>query len=362
MTTPRWFAAPLGKRLFVVIFGVFLAAVLLELGLRVGEAIKLSRARARLKSDPDKPIPVTYDPDLEYRLTPGYGDNNSDGLRDRPVEPKNGRFRLLFLGDSVIFSGRNVDDTLVGYLRSALEQDPTVAPISVLNAGIPGYTNWQELIFLKKHGLKFKPDLVGVEFCLNDLPKVLHEFHIQDGRIVPTPWYVTPEVKATAKGWLIRLLRKSYLLMWMRYNVRLVGRTADWAVSRGYKFDYRPDLHLAWKDDRWPAIETQLREMAELGRQHGFSVFLVAFPISDQYREDYLSRDPDYVLKPQRKLKEICGRLGIPFYDLYPELQPSMFTDEIHMTRPGRQLAGRKIAAFLKQQKLVPEAPPRHNP
>ncbi len=55
-----------------------------------------------------------------------------------------------------------------------------------------------------------------------------------------------------------------------------------------------------------------MREFAELGREHEFQIFLVAVPFGDQYREDYLELDAAYVKMPQRKLAEICGRLGIP--------------------------------------------------
>ena len=41
--------------------------------------------------------------------------------------------------------------------------------IEVINAGIPGYTTYQELEFLKIYGLQMEPDLVVLGFVFNDL-------------------------------------------------------------------------------------------------------------------------------------------------------------------------------------------------
>jgi lysophospholipase L1-like esterase len=96
--------------------------------------------------------------------------------------------------------------------------------------------------------------------------------------------------------------------------------------------------------------------MSELGRSKGFRVFLVAFPFGDQYRPDYLARDREYVMKPQRKLAEICARLGIPELDLHPFLDPAadFDADRIHLTASGRSRAAARIAAFLRESELLP--------
>jgi hypothetical protein len=39
----------------------------------------------------------------------------------------------------------------------------------VINAGVPGYTTWQELEFLRQYGLSMQPDLVVLGFVYNDL-------------------------------------------------------------------------------------------------------------------------------------------------------------------------------------------------
>jgi hypothetical protein len=39
----------------------------------------------------------------------------------------------------------------------------------VINAGMPGYTTYQELEFLKLYGLEMEPDLVVLGFVFNDV-------------------------------------------------------------------------------------------------------------------------------------------------------------------------------------------------
>ena len=52
----------------------------------------------------------------------------------------------------------------------------------------------------------------------------------------------------------------------------------------------------------------------------GMQTYVGTFPFGEQLREDYLNRDPDYVRKPQRRLKAICERLNVPFLALFGKL------------------------------------------
>lgn len=271
---------------------------------------------------------------------------NPDGLRDDPIGPKNGRFRLLFLGDSVAVWGDSVEDTFVRHLRNELHRDPAFRNVDVINAGQKAFTNYQQLVYLKKYGLKFQPDLVGVQFCLNDRHKFFYQVQFENGRVV---------LETRGGNWLERVARRSRVLHWAGENVTPSQLAAMWKAWRGFSFDYRPDISNAWQDEPWNDIEHQLREMVELGRQNRFSVFVVAVPLAVQYRADYLERDRHYVLRPQRRLKEICERRGIPYFDLYPDLKVEMFLDDgMHLSRMGRREVGRQVAKFLKNSKLLP--------
>ncbi len=346
-------------KLGLVIFSVALTGGMLEAALRVNAALEMRQAARAAEGE----YWAIYDPDLGYRQNPRWGDLNADGLRDHPIGPKNGRFRILFLGDSIAFYGDDVDDTFVGHLRSALRQAPGREQLDIINAGIKGFTNYQELLYLKKFGLKFEPDLVGVQFCLNDLHKFLHTFRVEDGRIVSGTYQFSEEVvnntpqRPRPLGQ--RIVEASAVLQFVRDRVPIAARTLAWRTTDGFSFDYRIDIHSAWQDAPWEDIERQFGEMVEIGRRHRFSVFVVAVPQAAQYNAKYLARDRAYVLKPQRKLRDITERLGVPYLDLYPDLSAGLFVDDgIHLTKEGRRLTGRRIAAFLADARLLPAGGP----
>ena len=324
---------------------VFFFCFLCEGGLRIFSMVRRQAAAEDTGSGSE--FWAMYDPDLGYRLNAGWKDISADGFRDHSVGPKNKRPRILFLGDSVGYFGDNIEDTLVGHMRAGMSQ------VEVINASVPGYTNFQELGLLKKFGLKYEPDVVAVEFCLNDLHRVLHSFGMKNGKLVANTFQNSDEAMKQ-RGFVRRLAGHSQLALWLRDNLALVTKIGQVQAKEGYVFDYNIDFSNAWKDAPWHDIEAQFAEMAELSRQHHFRLFVVGFPLSHQYRTDYLARDRAYVLKPQRKLAEICDRLGIPFYDIYPDLNFKLFLgDTIHLTQEGRRIAGGLIAKRMEQQRIV---------
>jgi lysophospholipase L1-like esterase len=335
------------------ILTLLIVFTILEIGFRI-----TSNSKKILKSANGKESWAIYDEDLGYRLRPNYGDCNSDGLRDDPISIEKKRFRILFLGDSITYYGDSISDTYVGRLESKLNADAEIVPTSVINAGIRGYTNYQELVYLKKYGLKYEADLVGVSFCLNDLHKFLHVFEFDEDKIVGNGYQFAREAVESSQGFFYRTAKKSQFLVWLRRRLSIFDAMIKYKQEKGYTFDYRTDFNTAWKDDPWELIEEQLQEMVVLGEKHGFRVFLVAFPFGDQLREDYLKRDYQYVIKPQRRLKTICEKLNIAFLDLFNEfdLEKHLLDDNIHLTRQGRDMVAEKIAIFLKQKKLIPNS------
>jgi lysophospholipase L1-like esterase len=356
-TTPRGLSKK-GK-VAIVLFSLLVSCIILEVGLHITAAIERHQERTALQANQTSASEywAIYDPDLGYRQNPKFGDLNADGLRDHPIGPKANRFRVLFLGDSIAFYGDTIDDTFVGHLRATLRKEPAFERLDIIDAGIRGFTNYQEVLYLKKYGLHFQPDLVGIEFCLNDLHKFLHSFRVENGQIMPNSYQFSTEAVNKRWGWLSDLVQRSYLLSWIKSRTHIVSQIIKWKAQNGFEFDYAVDISTAWRDEAWQDIVKQLQEVVQLGQQHHFKVFLTVVPVASQYNAKYLQRDRSYVLKPQRKLHEICENLGIPFYNLYPDLQANMFLqDGIHLTQEGRQVVGERLAAFLSQSHILPTA------
>ncbi len=339
------------QKIALCILTLLTVFAILEIGFRM-----TNKSKKILKSANGKETWAIYDEDIGYRLRPNYGDCNSDGLRDDPISIEKKMFRILFLGDSIAYYGDSISDTYVGHLESKLNADSELVPTNVINAGIRGYTNYQELVFLKKYGLKYKPDLVGVSFCLNDLHKFLHVFEFEEDKVVGKNYQFSKEAVESNRGLFYKTAKKSQFLVWLRRRLSIFDAMIKYKRDKGYTFDYRTDFNTAWKDGPWELIEEQLQEMVVLGEKHGFRVFLVVFPFGEQLREDYLKRDYQYVIKPQRKLKTICEKLNIAFLDLFNEFdrEKHLFDDLIHLTKHGREMVADRIAIFLKQKKMIP--------
>ena len=319
--------------------GIILFAIL-ETGFQVAKAVHARSAAPRTTEQSW----IVYDEDLVYRP------------RELPsVGPKSDTFRVLVLGDSLIRGSKQ--DNVVAQVDAIVNRDPTLATTEWINTGVPGYTNYQELVYLKKYGLPLQPELVGVVFCLNDVHKFLHNLTVVNGQLLPEGFgEATPEAANATKGSLEHIARRSLFLRWLRDKTTLAGRAVQMYESRGYDFDYRADFSTAWQDSRWTMIQDQMTEMAALGKANHFRLFLVVVPFGEQYRKDYLARDSNYVLKPQRILGSLMAGLGIPYLDLYPYLDSNCFvSDHIHLNEDGRQRAAKKVAEFLKTEKLIPK-------
>jgi len=337
-------------RLGLVVFGLSLVFTVCEIGLRARSF--LERQQAIRTADEAPQSWAIYDPVLGYRLNPSYEDTNPDGLRDHPVTPKRGRFRLLLLGDSVGYYGDSIEDTYPGQLEEILNQGPAETSFDVLNASVRGYTTYQELLYLKHHGLGFAPDLVGLGFVLNDLHQFLHSFSVRDGQIIQHQMYSFTEEAVRSVGWRPR----SAFLEWLAYKLKLSYATARKHTQGGFAFDYRADFNTAWKDASWEPIRRYLGEFEQLAAENDYEFFVVVFPFGQQYDEEYLREDREYVLKPQARLRAICQQLEIPFLDLYDSLDPKehLGEDGIHLTAAGRRHVAYEIEGFLKAEGLVP--------
>jgi lysophospholipase L1-like esterase len=97
---------------------------------------------------------------------------NELGLRGAPLRSDGSR-RILAVGDSCTF-GWAVGEPL-SYpvqLERRLARDLPGEHIQVINAGVPGYTSHQGLLYLRERGLALEPELAIVGFGFNDALRV----------------------------------------------------------------------------------------------------------------------------------------------------------------------------------------------
>lgn len=150
-------------------FYIFFGLAIAEIGVRVADAAPPAQAPGWFWKVPDSTtgwalIPNTsgryYDPLHEYDI---HISVNSRGLRapeEIGYEKPEGVYRVLVLGDSFIEAAQVELAESFPQRLGALMQAQTGQPVQVLNAGVGGWGNDQQLLWLKEEGYKYQPDLI----------------------------------------------------------------------------------------------------------------------------------------------------------------------------------------------------------
>jgi hypothetical protein len=106
---------------------------------------------------------------LIYELNPRYPEINSFGMRQEELDPSTLRaqFVIAVIGDSHTFHFARRQNSFPARLEHHLKV-LTGKNIKVLNFGVPGYDMAQELEILKVKALQFRPNLIILQYCIND--------------------------------------------------------------------------------------------------------------------------------------------------------------------------------------------------
>jgi lysophospholipase L1-like esterase len=303
-------------------------------------------------------IPYLKDKDVNLRWRyPAWKGLNSLGLKNREIGTKPGhRFRILYLGDSLVWSGETSSGELyTQIIERTLNKDfgRGKGDFEVINAGVPGFTTYQELEFLKEYGLDMQPDLVVLGFVFNDVYyKYLSK--PEKGKLLGRD----PDIQLhrfNTHSLVGRMFARSYLAHRLLYALDVLIKKI-----RGYKyfpFEYRTDFYLAWKDYGWDETRTLIGEMNDLLKEKNIPLFVVIYPISDQVDDKYLKIDRDYVLYPQKRIRDICNVYNIQFLDLtgplYENGGTSLFKDYLHLNDRGNDIVAAEVTNYLINNLLI---------
>lgn len=281
-------------------------------------------------------------PYLRYELVPNSKNPNisinSAGFRGREyslARPAN-TFRVIMLGDSEIFSYMlKQSEMLTAQLEDLLNQrSGSGIRYEVLNFGVEGYCTLQELEMLKTKALKYNPDLIILNYVLND-PE-------------PGEYYFNKTF----------LMRHSALVRYFTYRIKKAlikrerRRLGIVNELENYNYYHQPKY--------FQHVKNAILEMADLAKERGRKLVVVIFPTSSIAVKDFKQ---NYPYKHLHELVKSIDTPDILFIDLIEEFNRLNLTpqdvsinyiyDESHKNAAALKVAAEYIYQILKSQRLI---------
>jgi lysophospholipase L1-like esterase len=255
--------------------------------------------------------------------------------RDLPTEKATGVFRVVVLGDSFTFGGKvPLEQTFSAGLERALGALDPSRRYEVVNLAVPGYNTEQEMLALKEAGLAYHPDLVIVNYVLND-----------GGRMVQ----LIPRDSRLPVG-LRRVLKRSDLVQSVYASVKYLQYRLHGGVSR--EADKYTELSAGTRG--WEASRAALAEIAQLASSARASTLVVVWPMLVDLGQNYPHR-----AKHELVVSE-CRRLGIPVLDLQPTFEGWdalalwVASDDHHPNGTALAMAAEEVVRDMAARGMLP--------
>ena len=344
-------------RLALVLLGVAAGLATAETALRlfpVGHAAQELRGLHELR--PDRPWLYGLRPGAEGSAANGVRYVvNADGFRDRRyARPKPPRtFRIVVLGDSIAFGYQvPVEDTFPKRLEARLAALGAGSRIEVLNLAVSGYNPYTEAALFADVGVGYQPDLVLVQFCVNDLNDPTLHFDaqtIQRLETIPDAAFPDPAHRAPppAPSLLPRACARSRLCSLVVERLAPARPDPSRVAAALATHDHPSDAELAWVGARYG-------EIAATAAAAGARFAVVVFPYSTQVD----GKVGDHL---ERRLVALGDETGWVTIDLLPAFREAtargegaLFIDLWHLTAAGHRVAAEALLAQLACRGLLP--------
>lgn len=333
---------PSKLKLAVFWFGLFtLVCVLLLSGMEIFLRIALSRV---LTAETGFPLVASDVPGLAYRLAPNHtGDEiqtDANGFRIRPTAPTSVYYSVLVLGDSISFgSGVPYRLSYVPALESRLNAG-LGQPTAVWNAAVPGYNTSQEAAMLEQAAPFAHPELVVVQFCMNDY---LDAPTLTAGGTLDQSTSIAeaPSFSPTA------FLYRSRALVFLKEKLKDVQRARpEWFPAWAHY------IHYINRKPGWQRAKQALLQIQQSSNRIHAGFVVVIFPVEQQLRIGDRTAQDDLVQFTQAH--------GIATLDLYDSFRARWTqglyvdywaqvkqVDKLHPNARGHALAAEQIADYI---------------
>lgn len=283
---------------------------------------------------------VEPDENLIWRLKryqKGPLKTNELGLRDTPYNP-NADVKILLLGDSISW-GDGITDLRKCYayiLQQKLSDIHRHKTFEVINASVPGYSTFQHLKYLELYGLQLKPDMILLQFCLNDVfSRYLNLAEYGGDNIVLG--VDTRKAVSGIYGWLLQHSRTFETLT--RFLQRRFRNYEEYNVAKLTSDQLSDELKAAWQQNI-----NEIEQIHQITFPENIPLMLILAPYYFQLS------NPEGLRQPQDRIIAYAQSKTLPYVDLLVPFEryqrhhnPPLFNDENHFSEYGHQIAAEVI-------------------
>jgi lysophospholipase L1-like esterase len=285
-------------------------------------------------------------PGLEYRVASNLEtasiQTDEYGMRRRNGPADIDR-RILLLGDSIAYASflkyeKSFGPRLEQFLNDRMEES-----VGLWNAGVPGYNTSQEAVQLEVVSPKVKPELIIVQYCMNDY---LRPVRLTEGGQLVSIGAGTPRGSSLAA-----LTNSSMTYIFLKEKVKDAQRI--WPEAFPVWSHY---VHYLHQKEGWGESEQALLRMRQSAQKIGAQFLAVIFPLEQQLRIGER--------RGQDRLLEFSAANNIDILDLYNPLKArwreglyvdywnqEKTADKLHLNERGHEIVAAEIGNYLLERK-----------
>jgi len=253
---------------------------------------------------------------------------NADGFRDYNYDVKkpSSTYRIMMLGDSITLGwGVNSSDTFSKRIERKINNISNGKKFEVINTGIGGYNTKMEVELLKQKGLKYNPDLIILNYYIND-PELPRKPSI-------TFYYLQKNLYTYAFFWdkfsnlLLRLKNESYL----NYYSQLYGNSYE---------------------GRQVMLQS-IGELAKIAHEKNIKLLIVVYPEFHNFK----NYEFDYATNLVRNASASNSAYFLDLLPYFKKVNPEsvwVSYEDAHPNALGHSIAADAITEYLIEKNIVP--------
>ena len=280
--------------------------------------------------------------------------------------PAPGEFRILFLGDSIIFGfGVPEEDGIVPQTQAAIIKNSPSQRVVCINAGVSGYATWQERSYLEDEGFALEPKLVVLGLSLQN--DVSDEVLTRPGEFRGSPIAFEFSNTSHSSGIVraVASIRAKRAWNARADKIRWQANPEREALFRNhgsFRAVFTEPMMEEFRAAR-DRVLAELTRIADYCAERRIPFVLIVFSPRERAEADMDS------IRPEQAFAEWAAGRGVPMLDAHAALTEhckktgenlrSLYLDESHFTSRGCALIAADIAAFLEHERLLSDKSPR---